>query len=304
MDIHVHDPIWALDPSKLGACELTHWLALHCSNLPLEVFITEEPAQTPLAILESSLGRERIIGCNTAASQAGVHPGMGRSAAHARAPELRLTHRDEGAESHALTRIAAMGLGFSDHVAIESPAGVLLEVGASRRLFGGFDRLLRDLAQALAWLGWTAVYGLAPTPAAARLLAHRGGGRIDEPSELAATLDALSWNHPAIERTVAERLAGWGIRTLGECRALPRAGVAERLGSGFGAWHDRLYGDRTEAVPRYEPPARFEGMLTLPQETAELDLPLLALERLTRECEAWLRARDAGIERFAIDLYP
>ncbi len=280
-----------------------HWLALHCPALAFEVF-AEGPAHAPLAVIDSAAGRERVVACNAAASRSGIHSGMGRSAAHAREPGLHLIPRDCTAERHALARIAAVCLGFSDHVALEPPEAVLLEVGASRRLFGGFDRLLGDLEQMLARSGWTAVYGSAPTPAAARLLAQRGGGRIDDPSQLTPALDALSWDSPAIDRVSAERLAGWGVRTLGECRALPRSGVVERLGPAFGAWLDRLYGHRSEAVPRHEPPARFEGVLPLPSETAELALPLLALERLTHECETWLRARDAGLERFAIDLYP
>lgn len=280
-----------------------HWLALHCPALALEIF-TEEPGHAPLAIIEPAEGHERVVACNTAAEGAGIRSRMGRSAAHARIPELHLIARDRAAERHALSQIAVICLGYSDHVALDPPDGVLLEVGASRRLFGGFDRLLRDLAEALARGGWTAVYGLAPTPAAARLLAGQGGGRIEDPSQLTPALDALPWENPALDRTSADRLKGWGIRTLGECRALPRVGVAERLGPGFGAWLDRLYGHRSESVPRHEPPSRFEGMLPLPSETAELTLPLLALERLTRECEIWLRARDAGLERFGVDLYP
>lgn len=280
-----------------------HWLALHCPALALEVF-AEPPAVSPLAVVDPGNMREPVLVPNAAARAAGIRPGMPRSAASVRAPDLRVVGRDPEAEQAALQRLAAICLRFSDHIAIEPPQDVLLEVGGSRRLFGGFDALLTAVKDALSALGWTVVRGLAPTPAAARLLAHRSGGRIDDLAALETCLDSLSWQTPELAPASAKRLAGWGIQTLGECRALPRAGLIQRLGADFGDWLDRLYGRRSETVPRHTSTARFEGMLPLPSETAELELPLLGLERLTAELEAWLRARDAGIERFAVDLYP
>jgi len=279
------------------------WLDLHCPDLALEVF-AGLPAGAAAAVAEPDGGREILVACNAAARTGGLSPGMTRSAAEVRVPALRCPRRDPEAERAALERLAAACLRFSDHVTLEPPLDVLLEVGGSRRLFGGLDPLLGEVATLLGTLEREACLGLAPTPAAARLLARAGGGRIETMGTLKAGLAPLPWTALEPGPGEAGRLAGWGLATLGDCFALPRAGLVQRLGAAFVDRLDRLLGRTAETLPRYEPPGRFHGLLPLPAEATELELPLVALERLAAELEAWLRARDAGIQRFAVDLHP
>ena len=279
------------------------WLALHCSGLALEVFAGVSPGEAT-AVVERDDARERLIACDGTASAAGAVPGMTLSAARVRAPGLKVLERAPEAERSALQRLADACLAWTDHVAPEPPGDVLLEIGGSLHLFGGLDRLLARIDAMLDALGHEASRGIAPTPAAARLLARAGGGTVRERETLEPMLASLPWSVLEPDRATADRLAGWGVKTLGDCFALPRAGIARRLGPGFVDQLDRLRGERAETVPRFEPPPRFHGQLALPAETAELTLPLVALERLADELETWLRARDAGIQRFAVDLHP
>ena len=279
------------------------WLALHCPDLPLEVFAGVSP-EAPTAVAADDHGQAPLIACNAAARRAGLEPGTALGAARARLPALRVLARDAEAERVALQGLAGACLAWTDHVGLEPPVDVLLEIGASLHLFGGVDALAGDVAERVAALGYTVRQGIAPTPAAARLLARSGGGAIADPGQVERGLARLPWAALGPDAATAERLAGWGLETLGDCLALPRAGLAQRLGPAFVDHLDRLRGARAEPVPRFEPPARFHGKLALPTESAELALPLAALERLTAGLEAWLRARDAGIQRFAIDLYP
>jgi len=279
------------------------WLALHCSGLALEVFAGVSAAQAT-AVVERDDARERLVACNGSAQQAGLVPGMALSAARVRMPELAMLERDAEAERSALHRLADACLSFTDHVTVEPPTDVLLEIGGSLRLFDGLDAIVDAVGRMRVNLGCTALQGVAPTPAAARLLARTGGGRIESRETLERDLAPLPWRALEPDDATADRLAGWGLATLGECFALPRAGLAQRLGPGFVDHLDRLRGARAETLPRFEPPRRFHGLLALPAETAELDLPLLALERLTAELETWLRGRDSGVQRFAVDLHP
>lgn len=279
------------------------WLALHCSDLALEVFAGVSPDE-PTAVVEGEGSRETVVACNEAARAGGLRAGMTSSAARVRVPGLRMLARDRGAERSALQRLAGACLAWTDHVAPEPPGDVLLEVGGSLHLFGGIERLGRQVDGLLDELGYAAGRGVAPTPEAARLLARAGGGTVLEAQRLPDVLARLPWTVLEPDEATAGQLHGWGLRTLGECFALPRAGVAQRLGEAFLNRLDRLRGARGETVPRFEAPPRFQGVLSLPAETAELDLPLAALERLAAELEAWLRARDAGIQRFAVDLHP
>lgn len=279
------------------------WLALHCPDLALEVF-TGLYAGTAAAVVDRDGARESIVACNERARGAGIAPGIPLGAAHAHAPALQVLTRDPEAERTALQRLAGTALTWSDHVAPEPPDGLLLEIGGSLRLFGGVDPILADVDQRLAALGHAALQGVAPTPAAARVLARSGGGTVLAGESLEPELAALPWTALEPDAATAKRLEHWGLATLGDCFALPRAGLSQRLGSAFVERLDRLRGHGGETVPRFTPPARFRGRLALPQETTELELPLGALERLTADFEAWLRARDAGVERFEVDLHP
>jgi len=279
------------------------WLALHCLELPLEVH-TGVPATAPAVVAAAGGGREVVVRANAAARSAGVEPGMALSAARVRAPALWALARDAASERARLEALAGACLAWSDSVALEPPTDVLVEIGASLELFGGVAAIQEQVAQRLAASAHTAYQGVAPTPAAARLLARTGGGVVTQARALERALAPLPWRALEPEARTAEQLASWGISTLGACFALPRAGLARRLGPAFVDQLDRLRGRRGEPLARFEPPARFHGTRRLPAETSELDLPLQALEGLMAELEAWLRGRDAGIQRFEIDLYP
>ena len=278
------------------------WLVLHCERLPFEVSAVA-PLEEPAAVVDTAAGREVLRGCNGAATRAGLRPGMTLGAARACLPGLSIAPREPAIERAALERLAAACYRFTDHVALEPPTDIALEIGGSRRLFGGLERLLEGVRGMTASLERAAVQGIAPTPAAARLLAHHGGGRIERRDRLAEALGGLPVRTLDVDAATIERLAGWGVTTLGECLALPREGLVRRLGRPFLDYLDRLRGERAESPPRFHPPGQFEAVVSMPEETRSLDWPIWAVGRLLVELEAWLRGRDAGIQRLRIDLH-
>lgn len=279
-----------------------HWLALHCTGLPLEVFSGIPVAAS--AVIETTGGRECVVAAGSALLAAGIAPGMGVDAARARRPDLQVLVRDRAAEGAALERLAEDGLSLTDHVAPEPPQGLLLEVGRSLHLFGGVDRLLVDVDQLLARRGHEAVQGVAPTPAAARLLAHAGGGRIDaDRGNLPSALADLPASLVTPDTDSRRRLSGWGATRIGDCLALPRAGLAQRLGQTFVDALDRVTGRQTETVPRFVPPTCFQARLALPQATRTLALVLAAVDLLIRDLAAWLGRRDMAIQGFRVGLH-
>lgn len=279
-----------------------HWLALHCSGLPLEVFSGVPDAVA--AVVETSGGCGRVVAAGSALLAAGIVPGMPLDAARARRPDLHVLARDRAAEGVALERLAEDGLRLTDHVAPEPPQGLLLEVGGSIHLFGGLDRLLAGVERLLVQRGHDAVQGVAPTPAAARLLARAGGGRIDTGvDDLSAALAGLPTELIAPDADSRRRLNGWGVTRLGECLELPRAGLARRLGQTFVDTLDRVTGRQPETVPRFVPPTYFHARLALPQTTRTLDRVLAAVDRLSRDLATWLRVRDAAVQGFRVGLH-
>ena len=209
------------------------WLCVYLPQFCLDALGT--PERQPAAVLNDHDGMRSILGCNALAREAGVAPGMPVNTALALCPALDLRLRREAAETELLQARAQWALAYTPVVSIEHSGALLLEIAGSVRLFGGLAALRRRLELELRGAGHRAVVlASAPTVKAALWLA-RSGKRIDcprvdgLPGQLAELpLAGLGW--PA---DVQRRLQQMGLRTLGDCRRLPREGFARRLGPDY-----------------------------------------------------------------------
>src|SRR5690606_42022137 len=117
------------------------WAGLHVPLLPLEAIGRGDPGLEPLAVAAGE-SRPRLIALNVRAWRAGVRPGMAVAGALALAPELAVHPRRPEAEAQSLREVAQWALQFSPSVSLAGEAGLLLEVGAGLKLFGGLEALL------------------------------------------------------------------------------------------------------------------------------------------------------------------
>src|SRR5690606_21339699 len=117
-----------------------YWLALLLPDLPLQVFTrgTDEPGM--LAITESR-PRQQVVAASPAARALGVTAGDSVAAALAIAPDLLLRPRAPQLEAATLAELAQWAGRFTPHVSLDPPGGLVLEVSASLRLFGGLPAL-------------------------------------------------------------------------------------------------------------------------------------------------------------------
>lgn len=275
------------------------WLALHLPKLPLEVHARAEAEARPLAVSTGS----QLLQVNAPAHAAGVRPGMLASAALALAPQLRVQPRRPEAEAAALERLAGWALQYTAFVSPEPPAGLLLEIGGSLRLFGGLGRLLERLRRALDELGHHAATAVAPTPRAAWLLALAGEARpVSDPGQLRPRLEPLPCRVLPLEPRQLQALELLGIRTLGDCLTLPRAGLARRLGRDLLAVLDRALGLQPEPRQAWQPPPVFQDGLELPAEVERAEQLVFALNRLLQPLCGFLRGLDSGIQRYSLRL--
>lgn len=276
------------------------WLALHCHGLPLTVFAE---APSPAVVVERAQGREQVIAADARAREAGIRPPMALAAARIRCPGLAALARDRTAEIAVLEQLAERALCVTDHVAVEPPLDLLLEIGRSRDYFGGHAAVLGAVDRLLTRAGYVAWQGVAPTPAAARVLAHAGGGEAEDREALERALADVPVALAAPDAATARRLQGWGVHSLGACLALPRAGLARRLGPAMLTALERITGQRRETVARFTPAQVFRARLALAGETASLECVLAAVEALCRRLAQWLRERDAAIQGFTLWLH-
>jgi protein ImuB len=115
-------------------------------------------------------------------------------------------------------------------VSIEPPDGLLLEVLGSLKLFGGLASVKKKLGVELDKRRLRYHLSAAPTPLAASWLARSAAEDVLESSALPARLSLLSLAVTRWPDDVLVALSEMGIRTLGECLRLPRAGFARRVG--------------------------------------------------------------------------
>ncbi|QNP48884.1 DNA polymerase Y subunit UmuC family protein [Diaphorobacter aerolatus] len=219
----------------------------------------------------------------------------------------RLPLGDEQLANMSASAIAACGwwaLQFTPNVAVLDEA-LLLDVQSAERLWGGRAALRRlllehvpqsssvphDCADARShWAeGPTALQALALLR-----LKHGGGPR---PSQIPQGLPMHTLTALRPHLTTLNNL---GCRTLGDVRALPRAGVARRLGAQSLLALDQLWGERACPLSWLELPGHFDLELELPYIAASSADLLHASEHLLTALQGWLRARHQGVLRLSM----
>ena len=216
-----------------------------------------------------------------------------------------------GAAGAAALNVAAgwWALRFTPRVTLADGEAVLLEVSTTERLWGGREALLAQVWQAWADAsekpathsgaakalpsGASVVWGTGPTALMAQARLRMAlAGRPCPPQGRAEslplhTLTALRPHVASLERM--------GCRTWGVLRALPRAGVARRLGAGVLQVLDQALGDAPEAHAWLQLPEQFVLTTELPALAASADALLWSASRSLTALQAWLQARQQGV---------
>lgn len=274
------------------------WCAIVLPSLMLEV--RPSVPGTPVAVIEPA--RREILAVNTAAATAGVRPGQSTTTAWALCPGLRSVIRDPGAETRALERFAGWAGQFSPRLFLEGQ-GLVLEVGASLRLFGGLQALIGKIKAGLTTLGYTYLLGVAPTPLAALWRARSGqSDPVTDRDFLAGAVSSLPLAVMGLDPKPHEALRGLGLRTIGELIRLPRAGLGRRYGHGLLELLDKALGRVPDPRTCWSAPPVFEGRVELPVESTSLTLIGLAYTRLAEELAGFVHTREVAIRSLAMTL--
>jgi protein ImuB len=264
-----------------------HWLAVFLPHWPLDA-LALPPSVAGRVVLDA---RRSVCAADDAARAAGVRLGMALASAQALCPGLQAHAREPLREAALLHSLALALSRFTPQLVVRGDAGgVLLDIGSTLRLFGGRRALVADLRTCLREQGVQARLGGAPTALAAWWFACAGarspatGPAVDWRSRL----DALPLRVLQAEPRLAELLRGIGARSLGELRALPRAGLQRRGGAEVLRQLDRAYGDVPDPQRWFEPPAAFDLGLELMQRADDAAMLAFAAQRLVQALAGWL----------------
>ena len=282
------------------------WIALYLPQLPLDLAYRRWPEPLrdsfnltiPLAVTEA----KRIRWANPCAQNAGIEIGMPESSAHARAADVVLIPRDSTSEAEAVTEAAMWALHFTPQVSLR-PDGLLMDVSASLRLFGGRDALIRQLREGIVEFGLTPQLASASTATAAWLMANHVDDSHGDGESSIALLDALPVALLASVQPHLNTLEAIGCETIGQLRSLPRTGITRRFGKDVLTELDRAFGVEPEVRAWFEPPATFDARLELLSRVETTEALLFAARRLLMQMTGWLVARHAAVSRFSLLLH-
>lgn len=284
------------------------WIAIVLPALPLETCAAAP--ELPLAVCDA----RTVLLANRAARAAGVRAGLKRATALALCPTLAVRTRSAAQELEALKALAGWAGRFTPSVSLvlpdedsasdAVPAGLLLEVQGSLRLFGGLASLLKQVRAGLVAQGHFAQLAVAPVAQAAWILARAQDGlQVLDPTEL---LPALS-PHPVWllgpGRAHWEALRGIGVASVGDLLRLPRSGVARRFSPRLLDETDRALGRKPDPREWFEPPLVFDLKLELAARVDHAEALLFGARRLLVQLSGWLAARHAATRQLAFTLW-
>lgn len=281
------------------------WLALHLPWLPLEALPVVQQAEAGAACCV--IEQRRVLVADAQAQALGVSPGMSSATASSMAPQVRQFVREVEREAAFVQQLALALSRYTPQVVVE-PDGVLLEIHASLRLFGGLRSLVRQVRHTTRAWGARARITVAPTAAAASLLArvatfparalqaeraHRLLDRLPLPAVLAVLGEAPR---------LTELLQAIGCRQLGEVRNLPRAGLQRRGGAALQLTLDKAYGHVPDPRTWFEPPPEFTAELELMHRADQADMLVFAAQRLLQPLCGWLSRQWLAASRLRLEL--
>lgn len=220
---------------------------------------------------------------------------------------------------------ADAALAFTPRVTLEVPGVVLMEVKASRRLFGGEEALLRHVqdtlqAQQVRQSRQAAVASLAEGPDAPGhhvFVAGRGQTAHAALACLQGAPRAGGWcghwqgpTTPWLDPLPCIALKGWeaqgrwlstlGVRTIGELRALPRPGLARRLGPELLRVLDQALGVVPEVWHWEAPAERFELWREFDGRQEQAAALLHEAQAMLDALVDWLMQRQSGVASFSV----
>jgi protein ImuB len=274
------------------------WIALHLPRLPLEVFAPSWCTDAGSVVLES----ERVLVASGQARAAGVQTGMRRGGVLMLLPDARIHERDPAREAQARQSVALALLQYTPQVTEAEEETLLMDVGASLRLFGGIHALCARVRDNVRALGFTVALASAPTARGAWLLARAGAGRALRMDSLVRRLDRLAVLLAPPARAYAAWFDGIGCTSLGELRRLPRPGLQRRCGGALLELVDAAYGLAPELHDWIAPPETFHARLELFDRIDDAELLLAGARRLLLQLVGWLCARQLAVERITLSL--
>lgn len=264
-----------------------------------------EPAlrAEPLAVVAPAPTVTRVIDANAPAREHGVGGGMTETEARARCPALvsrPFVEEHVRSARHALLEAA---FGVSPRVEDGGAGLVYVDAAGLTWLHGdpvAIGRRLVGQARAVGFPGCRVALAGSRTTARVAAVSAVEPVTVVPPGQEGTALAGAPLAVLGLAPDLAATLEGWGVRTLGELAALPRNGLALRLGPAGLRAHDQALGRDRDPFCVWTPPPFWEEAQGLEWEIDSLGALAVVLDAMLERLCARLMA--ASLAADALDL--
>jgi protein ImuB len=238
----------------------------------------------PVVLVETSGTKQTVAELSNEAREFGIQAGMALIQARALCAGLLDAPYEPQKEAESLQAFARWLMQFSPIVAVELPDALFLDVTGSERLFGGWERLISKIFEAVKSKAIMATTSMAPTPGAAWALAFSGRNRcIFEKDPLNAILSPLPVEALRIDPSMAAMLHNLGIDVCGQLLQLPRESLPCRFGDSLLKRLDQALGLVAEPLLPVKLFVPITATMEFEVEIESLEIIRLALKKLLDE---------------------
>ncbi|HTX66251.1 MAG TPA: DNA polymerase Y family protein [Opitutaceae bacterium] len=277
-----------------------NYAVLWVPDFALHALRRSDPALAgrPVALIAGE-GRRAVV-TEAAPEAAGVAPGLAATLAMARCPGIVLRPRDPDAEVEANRLLLAAAFTLAPRVEFTGSGCCTVDLQGADEARTEAEMRLRvaELARA----GLPVRIGAAATPLLAAYAA-RGAEPVRLVADAGAFLAPLPLAVAEPTPAHAEILRGWGIRTLGQLTALPKAEVGRRLGTDGAALWERAAGEATRVLRLVAPPTTFIAEWDYDPPVESVEPLLFRLRRFAERLALELRAAGAVADQLTLRLF-
>ena len=268
------------------------------THLPVKAELWRRPELAGQPLVVTTVGRGRPSVLDASGEAAGVAAGQSDSEARSHCSDAMMLPADPSYLSQVNDHLLAALCRVADRV---EPAGLgvfYVDLTGMADMYGGLTRLAEAVLSSAGeeWLRPRLGIGAGKFPAYCAAARAKAGAWLPAPVDASGWLAPLPVSWLPLDRDAVARLAGFGIRTLGDVAALPPEALSEFLGvDGARAWRLANGIDPAPVIPATLP-ERLSQWLEFPfpvDTTSGVEAGLRALaERLWRSGS--LRARHVG----------
>ena len=310
------------------------WLSIHFFQLPLDIFCLDENNNSNTSLSNSyELAIEdngKLAYCNSLAVLKGIEPGMKISTAYALSSSIHIKTRDTRLEKTVLTQLATLLYEFSSQVCLYDSKTILLEVGASCRLFSGLAELLKKLSLRLTLFSVQLQCALAITAKSAYLISVSESNRLQSFIELAErTSERATTGRAITERAITERsitsLAKipihyllyepsidakklvttskrMGVSSIGQLIKLPYSAIGRRFGKAVLSYLYRLNGSIKDPQKLFELPEFFIAQRNFINGLDTVEQMLFPIKAMLAQLESFISVRRVMVTKLLFRL--